>query len=328
MKIILLILSIVFIAGCATKQIKKKDSTSYVETKGEIGSVKNDGIKKPDEYGPPIPNENVVLKNESPKNEMKQTNSSDKEAEYALLLGPGFARTLAYIGVLKVLEEKEFRIRAVMGVEMGALIASIWSGSNANKLEWEMFKFDKDTFREKKLMGGYGGQSEGKNLEKYISKVFSNRRIEDSKLKNYIPVSSKEMNSIQLISKGMLNVWTRVAMSVPGILKAQDENAKQRFSVSIDKPYPVEEFREKSPGKILCVDVLGNKPDIYNEERSPEFFSMMKLMVTTAQNNLKQCDDVMTIELDNAGMFDFDAKADLVFKGKEAAEKWYLGKFK
>ena len=45
-----------------------------------------------------------------------------------LALGGGFARGMAHIGVLKVLEEEGIPIRAVAGTSVGALIGALYCG--------------------------------------------------------------------------------------------------------------------------------------------------------------------------------------------------------
>jgi len=45
----------------------------------------------------------------------------------SLVLGSGGARGLAHIGVIRVLEERGFEIRAIAGSSMGALIGGIYA---------------------------------------------------------------------------------------------------------------------------------------------------------------------------------------------------------
>src|ERR1700676_4622302 len=53
-----------------------------------------------------------------------------------LALGGGFARGMAHIGVLKVLEEENIPIRLVAGTSVGALIGAIYcSGLSVQELE-------------------------------------------------------------------------------------------------------------------------------------------------------------------------------------------------
>ena len=62
--------------------------------------------------------------------------SSQREAGIGLALGGGFARGLAHIGVLKVLEEENIPIRYIAGTSVGALVGAAYcSGLSIAELE-------------------------------------------------------------------------------------------------------------------------------------------------------------------------------------------------
>src|SRR5271166_2008152 len=53
-----------------------------------------------------------------------------------LALGGGFARGIAHIGVLRVLEKNQIPIAAIAGVSSGSIVAAAWaSGSSAADIE-------------------------------------------------------------------------------------------------------------------------------------------------------------------------------------------------
>src|ERR1700683_1573600 len=62
--------------------------------------------------------------------------STQDEVGIGLALGGGFARGLAHVGVLKVLEEENIPIRFIAGTSVGALIGAAYcSGISAAELE-------------------------------------------------------------------------------------------------------------------------------------------------------------------------------------------------
>src|SRR5512146_2304859 len=53
-----------------------------------------------------------------------------------LALGGGFARGIAHIGVLRVLEQNKIPISAIAGVSSGSIVAAAWaSGTSADEIE-------------------------------------------------------------------------------------------------------------------------------------------------------------------------------------------------
>jgi NTE family protein len=60
----------------------------------------------------------------------------ETETSIGIALGGGFARGIAHIGVLKVLEQEKIPIRFVAGTSVGALIGALYcSGVSAEELE-------------------------------------------------------------------------------------------------------------------------------------------------------------------------------------------------
>src|ERR1700722_20904888 len=54
-----------------------------------------------------------------------------------LALGGGFARGIAHVGVLRVLEQNKIPIHCISGVSAGAMVAAAYaSGASAAELEW------------------------------------------------------------------------------------------------------------------------------------------------------------------------------------------------
>src|SRR5215471_18459378 len=62
--------------------------------------------------------------------------ASAKTPSIGIALGGGFARGIAHIGVLKVLEEEGIPVRVVTGTSVGALIGAVYcSGMSIEELE-------------------------------------------------------------------------------------------------------------------------------------------------------------------------------------------------
>ncbi len=65
-----------------------------------------------------------------------------------LVLGGGMAKGLAAIGVLRALKEAKIRVAAIMGREMGALIAALYAKNETlGQFEWDLLKFKPETFQ-------------------------------------------------------------------------------------------------------------------------------------------------------------------------------------
>ena len=103
-----------FAVACAGKEARKSQLSGAAPGAQE-------------EYGPELPPQVPAV--QVPKPAGPQPVLTPSQDGYALILGPGLARTLAMVGVLRAFEENAVKIRSVTGVEMGALMAVLWAGA-------------------------------------------------------------------------------------------------------------------------------------------------------------------------------------------------------
>jgi len=249
---------------------------------------------------------------------------------YVLVLGPGLARGLAYLGVLREMEERNLSVNAVVGVEIGAVIGGIWASSNLNNLEWEMHKFNKNTLLDFPLLRLGAKIAEGKRLYSFLDESIKVNMLQKMKVPVVIAsaITNNEGSAEGLIaeSNGSAKDIIRGAMGLPGILKSYSWEGKERMTAAIEKPFPVEEAKKLGLGKVVCVDVVGRGDNFVAKEPVEEHLGpLMRSVAALARQELKECDHVLTIPVDNVGYFNFDAKADLIYKGKQAVRRWQGG---
>jgi predicted acylesterase/phospholipase RssA len=92
---------------------------------------------------------------------------------------------------------------------------------------------------------------------------------------------------------------------------------------ALDDPYPISKIKENYSGKILCVDVLGVRTDVVGSDATEQaVFGMMKAAGGLSRIELAHCDLVMSVPTEDIGFLNFDAKADLIERGKAASKKF------
>ena len=80
------------------------------------------------------------------------------ELKVGVILGPGGVRSFAHTGVLRELLQ-EIPIHSVVGIEWGALIGAMFAThGQVHKVEWELYKLEKNDFFVKK--GLFGSKQE------------------------------------------------------------------------------------------------------------------------------------------------------------------------
>jgi predicted acylesterase/phospholipase RssA len=244
---------------------------------------------------------------------------------YVLVLGPGLARALSYIGVLREMEERNLPISAVVGVEMGAVIGAIWAGSNQNGLEWEMHKFKQDTLLDIPLLHFKNSVAEGKRLMKFLDDALKVGNLNKMRVPVVVvsAVRGGSDEGVLFENAGPAKETLRGAMGIPGILKTFTWEGKERLSAALENPLPVEQAKKLGLGRTVCVDALGRGDNFTPKEPVDEqLASIMRSVAAIARQERKDCDVALSIPADDIGYLDFDAKAELIYRGRAAVQKW------
>lgn len=314
LSVLAIVLSLVA-TGCAGRKSQVVGSSDYGPTPQDQSATQQQASPQV-EMGP-----------EEPVGPLPSPDFTPPQDGYVLVLGPGLARTLAYIGVLHELERRAVPIRAVVSVEMGAVIGGIWVGSNANNLEWEMHKFKRQTLLDVPLLSIGDRQAEGKRLYSFLGKALKMELLQKAKIPFVVVsgVTTKNENDASTLieSSGSAKDIIRGAMGIPGVITPYVWEGQERITAAIESPFPVKEAKDLGLGQTICVDVLGKASGTANKNQvENQLATFMRSVATVARQQLKQCDTVLSVPTDGVGYFDFDAKADLIYRGKLATQKW------
>lgn len=279
-----------------------------------------------EEVGPALPEEHgVALPPEVPQGPTLDGSSSQTgnlpDQNYVLILGPGLARTYAFLGVIRELTANKIPIKAVVGVEMGAVIGAIWLSSNLNNLEWEMHKLKRETLLDVPFLGLRGKVAEGKKIWKFLKEAIRTDELKSFQTPFY--VVSSQNSEVYFENDGPTHEIIRGALALPGILKPHAWGGRERISAAFDKPYPVEKAKDLNVGKTICADVIASGVNYETKDDTEQRISiLMKSSVSLAREELKNCDYIISVKADDVGFLDFEAKAKLIYKGKQAVKLW------
>ena len=306
-------IALLLISGCAHNQ-PRADGT---DTKQQESSA-----NPADQMGPPAPSEGSMGP-EAPMGPLPTSDFVAPKEGYVLVLGPGLARGLAYLGVLRELESRNVQIRAVVGVEVGAMVAGIWASSNLNNLEWEMHKFKRDTLLDFPILGLRGRVAEGNRLYEFLDGALKVNLLQKMKVPLLVASAVPQTSTILVESNGSAKDIIRGAMGIPGILKTFNFEGKERETAALETPFPVIEAKALNLGKVICVDAIGRGDNfLAKDQMEVQLATLMRSVAALARQELKDCDVVISIALDGASYLNFDAKADLINQGKVAVRKW------
>lgn len=320
-KIYLSMLALVLLAsGCGGKSARRSDDP-YGPVSQQTPPAQGEQI------GPPLPPEaqNAEAEPSGPVGPNPAPDFVPPKDSYVLVLGPGLARGFAYLGVIREMEERQLQIRGIIGVEMGALIAGIYGSSNLNYLEWEMHKFKRNTLLDRPMLGIGSRVAKGEDLYEFLDKTLKVDRLQKMKIPVVVAsaVAGDADKKILFDGNGSSKDIIRGAMSIPGVLKPYSYEGLERMSAALETPFPVQQAKDLGLGKVICVDVVGRGDNFSAKDATEtQLSALMRSVAALAKQQLKECDVVLNIPTNGISYLNFEAKADLIYKGKVAVKRW------
>jgi NTE family protein len=139
-----------------------------------------------------------------------------RQPRLALALGGGFARGLAHIGVLKVLEENQVRIHSLAGTSVGSLIAGGYaSGVPLDEIQGVAGRVRWKDFGQWTL--SRMGLATNQRLEAFVRRTFRALRFEDLKIPLAIVATDLLNGRAVVFTSGPLGLAIRASCAYPGL---------------------------------------------------------------------------------------------------------------
>lgn len=158
----------------------------------------------------------------------------------ALVLGAGGARGLAHIGAIEVLRQAGYRIDAIAGSSMGALIGGVYA---AGKLEtytdWVLSLEQSDVFRLVDWTLSGGGLIRGDRIINRLRQMVGEVWIEDLELDYTAVAVDIEQGRELWLSRGPLFDAIRSSIAIPGLFTPHRYQGRLLVDGGILNPIPV-----------------------------------------------------------------------------------------
>ena len=249
----------------------------------------------------------------------------------SLVLGSGGARGLAHIGVIHVLEEKGYEIKAISGCSAGALVGGIYAaGKLAEYEEWvrNITKFDMINLLDIAWVGG--GLVKGDKVIKTMRKLVGERLIEELPIPFTAVATELESGREVWLSEGPLFDAIRSSCSLPIFFTPFKFGKKMLVDGGVVNPVPIAPVFNEQTDITIAVN-LGGKPQKEHARDSDDsigatevaYLAFDAMQSTIARQKLAAYPPDLTIEIprDAAKTFDIDRAAEMIELGREATEK-------
>jgi NTE family protein len=173
-----------------------------------------------------------------------------------IALGGGFARGIAHVGVLKVLEEEGIPIHCIAGTSVGALIGAMYcSGLSIAELEEAAHKVRFTTFA-RWTLSRYGFATNDRMVT-FLKRILKVKTFED--LRVPLGVTATEFSSGEgaLFRSGSLIDPVRASCAYPGMFLPVNIGGQCFVDGMLSHPVPTQPVRQMGAQRVLAVHLKG-----------------------------------------------------------------------
>ncbi|MCU1298081.1 MAG: Patatin [Acidobacteriaceae bacterium] len=241
-----------------------------------------------------------------------------KDLAVGIALGGGFARGIAHIGVLKVLEEENIPIRFVAGTSVGALIGAAYcSGVSAAELEQVATRVRFKTFARWTI--SRMGFADNQRMVGFLNTVLKVKTFEELRIPLAVAATDFSNGDGVVFRAGPLIDPVRASCAYPGMFLPVKIGGRLLVDGMLAHAVPTRPLRDMGAERVLAVHLVGNWTN--NQEGPRHLFDVIGQCFSIAQEMncgiWKQAADLV-IEPDVNGYKydDFEHSAELVRAGE------------
>lgn len=237
-----------------------------------------------------------------------------------LALGGGFARGIAHIGILKVLEEEDIPIDMVAGTSVGAVIGAVYcSGVSARELEKvaSEMRFNRIA---RYCISRYGLCSTDR-LGEMLSKLIQARRFEDLKVPLAVAATDFASGDEVVFRSGPLIDAVRASCAYPGIFLPVNIDGRLLVDGMLAHPVPTTPLRTMGADRVIGVFLNSQWANVNGPRHVLDVIGQCFSIAQSKIWGLKEdsADLVLEPDVTDFAYDDFSRSAELMRIGEAAA---------
>ena len=236
-----------------------------------------------------------------------------------LALGGGFARGIAHVGVLKVLEEEGISVRMICGTSVGALIgASYCSGLSASELE-EVARSVRFTTFARWTLSRFGFASNDRMVT-FLTRTLRVRTFEELRIPLGVTATDFNTGDGVVFHSGPIIDPVRASCAYPGMFLPVNIRGRWLVDGMLSHPVPTRPLREMGAERVLAVHLKGQ----WSKDGAPRhLFDVIGQSFAIAQDKMSTlwrgaADLVIEPDVARFAYDDFRRAAELVHAGEVA----------
>ena len=236
-----------------------------------------------------------------------------------LALGGGFARGIAHIGVLKVLEQEGIPVRVVTGTSVGALIGAAYcSGLSIAELEDVAHKVRFTTFA-RWTLSRYGFASNDRMVS-FLNRTLKVKTFEELRIPLGVTATDFNNGDGVVFHSGSIVDPVRASCAYPGMFLPVEIRGRYLVDGMLSHPVPTRPLREMGAERVLAVHLKGTWANGGAPRHLFDVIGQSFAIAQDAMSSLWRSAADLVIEPDVAGFAydDFQRADDLIHVGEVA----------
>jgi NTE family protein len=189
--------------------------------------------------------------------------------DITLALGGGGVRGIAHIGVIKTLEEHQFKIKAIAGTSAGGLVGSVYAAGFSTQKMIDAFD-DFDPLRtfsrqpdDPPSLLGLGGIAEK------LSNLLADRTFDELEIPFAATAVSLYSGKEIILNKGKVLDAVLATAAVPGVFPSQKIGGRVLVDGGVIDPVPVQVARWLRPDLPVVAVMLHKRPPDHPDDELP-----------------------------------------------------------
>ena len=237
-------------------------------------------------------------------------------------LGGGFARGIAHIGVLKVLEQEGIPIRAITGTSVGALIGACYcSGLSLDEME-EVARNTRFTSFARWTLSRYGFATNDRMIS-FLTRTLKCKTFEDLRIPLGVTATDFNTGEGVVFHSGTIIEPIRASCAYPGMFLPVQIRGRHLVDGMLSHPVPTRPLREMGAERVLAVHLKGTWSSGGPPRHLFDVIGQSFAIAQDAMGSLWRSAADLVVEPDVAGFGydDFKRAADLIKVGEVAMRK-------
>ncbi len=238
-----------------------------------------------------------------------------------IALGAGFARGLAHIGVIKILQKENIPLHIVAGSSMGSVIGALYaSGMKIQTIERLAQRINRKNWMD--LTVPRMGLLSGERLEKLIQSLTRQSRFDDL----WLPFAAVAVDLNQghrvIMQKGSVAKAVRASCAIPGVFNPLSTEDMVLVDGGVLERVPVEVTRNMGADINIAVDVTAYLDNYPLHNIFDVIFKTIDVMSKEITRHRTENSDILiTPDLRDLSPTDFSRTEETIRRGEVAAKK-------